>query len=172
MIRRACLDWTDLAKWLHFCVTVWFSPIKLLKICHLAKFFKHLFCWKSRPKASLRPYSYRYKIAQFIKVRGNLKWKSRVGDGNFNTTLTFGFAYDGTVHYLCIRKLKRKRALLRSNSPAIGFLRQDVKNRGRLFYRPFFFTDGALWLRKPIPSRCKKNLLRTSFYKQSPWAAN
>ena len=60
-----------------FSVTNWYSPIKLRKIYHLAKFLSHLFHWKSETKAHLRPHCSRYKITHFSTMRPNLKWKSR-----------------------------------------------------------------------------------------------
>ena len=67
----------------------------------------------------------------------------------FNITLTILIIF-------VLRKLKRKQALLRSNLPAIDFLRYAVTLWGWdvCLVSFLFVTDIALWLRKPKQSFC------------------
>ena len=60
-----------------FNVTVWYSPIKLLKIYHLTKFLTTYF-QENKWLSSLHPNCPRYKITHFSTMRRNLKWKNRV----------------------------------------------------------------------------------------------
>lgn len=80
---------------------IWFTPIKLRKICHSTYLLRYLFCWKSKGFGVHRdifhnhqiaswiinrrnknhphnPRNTRYKITIFLSRQHSLKWKSRV----------------------------------------------------------------------------------------------